>query len=159
MIILIFSTVLIITLVVGTLAGKKVKNVRDYYIAGGGTGAVLLTGTFLASNVSAALFLGATDVAAKTGYAFWCAYVPTSIGFLICLGYMGPAVRRLSRAREVFTFPDILCSRISSREKHIRLITALAIPVLYLPYVAAQLDGVASVLARIFKLDTLISSI
>jgi Na+/proline symporter len=118
-----------------------------------------LTGTFLASNVSAALFLGATDVAAKIGYAFWCAYVPTSIGFLLCLGYIGPAVRRLSQAQEVFTFPEILSARFSSRKNSLRLTAALAIPLLYLPYVAAQLDGVASVLDRILGLDSLVQSL
>ncbi len=159
MTVLVFVVVLALTLLVGALAGSKVHDIKGYYIAGGNVGPLLLTGTFLASNVSAALFLGATDVAAGVGYAFWCAYVPTAIGFLLCLGWMGPAVRRLARAREIFTFPEILGARFPSRAGPLRLLAALAIPALYLPYVAAQLDGVAAVLARILGLSEVAESV
>ncbi len=159
MTVVVFVAVLLITLMVGLFAGRGVHDARSYYVAGGKVGAVLLTGTFLASNVSAALFLGATDVTAGVGFAFWWAYVPTAVGFLLCLALIGPAVRRLARAREVFTFPDILGARFPSRAGPLRLITALSIPAIYLPYVAAQLDGVASVLSRILGLQDFAESL
>jgi len=155
----IFCAVLLATLLLGAFAGRGVKGPKDYYVAGAGNGPVLLVGTFVASNVSAALFLGATDVAAKVGYAFWCAFVPTAVGFLLCLGWIGPAVRRLAREREVYTFPEILSARFSSASGGLRLVAALAIPLLYLPYVAAQLDGIAAVLARILGLDGVAAAI
>ena len=34
----IFTTVLLVTLGVGALAGTRVRGARDYYVAGGGTG-------------------------------------------------------------------------------------------------------------------------
>jgi Na+/proline symporter len=149
----VFVGVLLVTLAVGAWAGARVRDPRDYYIAGGGVGATLLTGTFLASNVSAALFLGATDVAAQVGYAFWWAYVPTAAGFLLCLGLVGPAVHRLARAHEVLTFPEVLAARFPSRGRALRALAALAIPLLYLPYVAAQLDGVGAVIGRILGVE------
>ncbi|MHC4550548.1 MAG: sodium:solute symporter family protein [Planctomycetota bacterium] len=149
----VFVAVLVATLLLGAAAGRSVRDLKGYYVAGASAGPLLLIGTFLASNVSAALFLGATDMAAQVGYAFWCAYVPTAVGFLLCLGWIGPAVRRLARAREVFTFPEILGARFASRAGSLRLLAALLIPALYLPYVAAQLDGVAAVVARIFGLE------
>lgn len=152
MTIAVFALVLLATLALGTLAGRRVRDIRGYYVAGANAGTLLLVGTFMASNVSAALFLGATDMAARVGYAFWCAYVPTAVGFLLCLGWIGPAVRRLAAAREIYTFAEILGARFSSRAASLRLLAALAIPALYLPYVAAQLDGVAAVVARIFGL-------
>ncbi|MHC4136885.1 MAG: sodium:solute symporter family protein [Planctomycetota bacterium] len=149
----VFLVVLVATLLLGAVAGRRVRDLKGYYVAGANAGPLLLIGTFLASNVSAALFLGATNMAAQVGYAFWCAYVPTAVGFLLCLGWIGPAVRRLARAREIFTFPEILGARFASRSGSLRLLTALLIPALYLPYVAAQLDGVAAVVSRIFGLE------
>jgi Na+/proline symporter len=55
----VFSAVLLLSFTTGAAASFFIRNVSDYYVAGGRMPWYLLTGTFLASNVSAGLFLGA----------------------------------------------------------------------------------------------------
>jgi len=137
---------------IGAVAARSVKNVSDYYVAGARMPWYLLTGTFVASNVSAGLFLGATNMAGRHGYAVWCAYFSTSIGFVLGIGIVGVLVRRLSSQYEIYDFADILATRYSSRGGRIRLLTALFLPVIYIPLLAAQFIALTTIAANMFGL-------
>ncbi len=112
-----------------------------------------LTGTFVASNVSAGLFLGATNMTALHGYAMWCAYVTTSIGFLLSIAVVGVLVRRLASHYEILDFADILATRYCSRGKSVRAVTTLVLPIVYVPMLAAQFMGLATIAASIFDVS------
>lgn len=49
-----------IYIAVGTLAGRKVKNVDDYYVAGRRAPTILIVGSLVASFLSTGAFLGDT---------------------------------------------------------------------------------------------------
>ena len=51
---------IIIYMAVGNFAGKKVKNVNDYYVSGRNATTLLIAGTLFASMVSTNGFLGDT---------------------------------------------------------------------------------------------------
>ena len=70
---------------IGAFAVRRVKTLADYYVAGGSMPWYLLAGSFIAANASAALFLGATNVAGGVGYTFWCGYFTTATGILFAL--------------------------------------------------------------------------
>jgi Na+/proline symporter len=110
----------------------------------------LLTGTYVASNVSAGLFLGATNMAGHNGYAMWCAYVPTSVGFLIAIAGVGVMVRRLAERHEIYDFADILATRYCSRSTAIRTLSAVLLPIVYIPVLAAQFIALATIAATMF---------
>ena len=93
---IIFASLLGVSFLIGAVAARYVKNVADYYVAGARMPWYLLTATFVASNVSAGLFLGATNLAGLHGYAMWCSYFTTSIGFLLAIAVVGVLVRRLA---------------------------------------------------------------
>ena len=112
----------------------------------------LLTGTFVASNVSAGLFLGATNMAGQHGYAMWCSYFTTSIGFLLAIAVVGVLVRRLASHYEIYDFADILATRYCSRSGTIRVLTALFLPMIYIPLLAAQFIALATIAAATFGL-------
>jgi Na+/proline symporter len=149
---LIFASLLGVSFLIGAVAARYVKNVADYYVAGGRMPWYLLTATFVASNVSAGLFLGATNVAGQHGYAVWCSYFTTSIGFLVAIGVVGILVRRLADHYEIYDFADILAARYSSRGGAIRLLTAVFLPVVYIPLLAAQFIALTTIAAATFDL-------
>ncbi len=158
---IIFLGLLAASFVIGALASRSVKNVSDYYVAGGRMPWYLLTGTFVASNVSAGLFLGATNMAGRHGYAMWCAYFTTSIGFVLAISVVGVLVRRLASHYEIYDFADILATRYCSRGGTIRLLTAVLLPVIYIPLLAAQFIALTTIAANMFGLPyhTLLSGI
>ena len=137
---------------IGAIAARSVRNVSDYYVAGGRMPWYLLTGTFIASNASAGVFLGATNMAGKHGYAMWCAYFTTSIGFLLAIAVVGVLVRRLASHYEIYDFADILATRYSSRGGTIRLLTASFLPIVYIPALAAQFIALTTIAASMFGL-------
>lgn len=138
---------------IGAAASRFVKTIGDYYVAGARAPWYLLTGTFVASNVSAGLFLGATNVNGQHGYAMWCSYFTTSIGFLLSIGVVGVLVRRLACHFEVYDFADILAARYSSRRQSIRAVVAVILPLVYIPLLAAQFIALATIAGAIFGLS------
>ena len=138
---------------IGAFAVRRVKTLADYYVAGGSMPWYLLAGSFIAANASAALFLGATNVAGGVGYTFWCGYFTTATGILFAIGVVGVLVRRLSGQYEIYNFADILALRYQSREKTVRIITAVIVPLVYIPYIAAQFIGLAAITAAAFDFN------
>lgn len=148
----IFIGLLGISFLIGAVAARFVKNVSDYYVAGGRMPWYFLTGTFVASNVSAGLFLGATNMAGMHGYAMWCSYFPTSIGFVLAIAVVGVMVRRLASHYEIYDFADILATRYCSRGGAIRMLTAVFLPIIYIPLLAAQFIALTTIAASMFGL-------
>ena len=149
---IIFLAILGASFFIGALAGRFVQNLSDFYVAGGKQPWYLLTGTFVASNVSAGLFLGATNMTARHGYALWAAYFTTSIGFVLSIAFTGVLVRRLAQHYEIYDFADILAVRYSSREPALRVLTAAFLPIVYIPLLAAQFMALTTIAATMFGL-------
>ncbi|MBI4445406.1 MAG: sodium:solute symporter family protein [Acidobacteria bacterium] len=141
-----------ITLSLGWLAGRQIKSEADFHVAGRRMTWPVLTGSFLAANVSIGLFLGGTNMAGNIGYAFWCAYFTTSIGFLIAIGFVGVLVRRLAGRYKIYSFADFLATRYSSRKVAIRCAVGALMSLMFIPYMAAQLTGLAAITVSVFNL-------
>ena len=149
---ILFFTFLSISFLIGAVAARFVKNVSDFYVAGARMPWFFLAGTFIASNVSAGLFLGATNMTGEHGYTFWSAYFTTSIGYLLGIAFVGIMVKRLATQYEILNFADILVTRYSSRRQAIRILTTAVLPIVYIPLLAAQLIGLATIASGIFEL-------
>ena len=143
----IFVVVLGVSFGLGAIAARFVHNASDYYVAGARIPWYLLTGTFLASNVSAGLFLGATNMTGQHGYAIWSAYFTTNIGFFLAIAVVGVLIRRLADHYEIYNFGDILATRYSSRAGAVRAVTAVFLPVIYIPLLAAQFIAMSTIAA------------
>ena len=137
---------------IGSIASRYINNVSDYYVAGARMPWFLLVGTFVASNVSAGTFLGATNMSGSVGYALWAAFVPTSIGFVLGIAFVGVKVRRLAEKYEILDFADILAVRYNSKADWIRILTTLTLPLVYIPMLAAQLIGIGTIASGVFEL-------
>lgn len=142
---LLFTVFLGVSFLIGAFAARSIKNVSDYFVAGARMPWYFLTGTFIASNVSAGLFLGATNMNAHHGYAMWCAYFTTAIGFVLGIAVVGVLVRRLAGQHEIYDFSDILAVRYNSRPAAIRSVSTVVLPIVYVPMLAAQLIALATI--------------
>lgn len=150
--VILYSAFLVSSLVIGIYAGRRIHNKRDYHIAGGQIPWYVLCGTFAASNTSAGLFLGATDMASINGYALWSAFVPTSLGFFGAMAVVGVLVKRLGSQYEIYDFADILAVRYPNHRQPIRMVIGLLLPVVYIPTLAAQFIALTAISASIFEL-------
>lgn len=148
----VFLLVLGVSFLLGAAASRFVKNIADYYVAGARMPWYFLTGTFLASNVSAGLFLGATNMTGLHGYTFWFSYVSTSIGFALAIAVVGVLVRRMANHYEIYDYADILATRYSSREGAIRTLTAGILPIIYVPLLSAQFIAMATIVSATLNL-------
>jgi sodium/proline symporter len=147
-----FIAFLGISFLIGALASRSVKSVSDYFVAGARMPWFFIVGTFVASNVSAGLFLGATNMTAVHGYAMWCAYFTTSIGFVLGIAVVGVLVRRLASHYEIYDFADILATRYCSHPNAVRALTTAVVPIVYIPLLAAQLIGLATIAGSMLDL-------
>lgn len=147
---LIFVFLLGASFFLGAIASRFVKSESEYYVAGRRMPWYLLTGTFLASNVSAGLFLGATNMTGHFGYTMWCAYFTTSIGFVLAISVSGVLVRRMADHYEIYDFADILATRYSSQDGAVRVLTATILPVIYIPLLAAQFIALTTIASSMF---------
>ncbi len=147
---LVFSIFLLMSFFIGALAARSISGISDFFVAGAKMPWYFLTGTFVASNVSAGLFLGATNMAGKHGYAVYSSFFTTAIGYLISIAVVGIFVRRLSKYYGVYDFADILATRYVSHAKIIRAITTVVLPIVYIPLLAAQFIALASISESIF---------
>ncbi len=149
----IFVSLLGASFLIGAIASRFVKSESEYYVAGKRMPWYLLTGTFVASNVSAGLFLGATNMTGRFGYTMWCAYFTTSIGFVLAISVVGVLVRRMSDHYEILDFADILATRYASRRGAVRVLTAVILPIIYIPLLAAQFIALTTIASSMFGLS------
>ena len=105
-------TSVIVYLVIGHFAGRRVKGVDDYYVAGRNAPTLLVVGTLIASFLSTAAFLGETGFVYQ-GYAgvMFILIAINLLGYVIGALYFGRFIRR-SRA---LTVAEYFGKRFNSR--------------------------------------------
>ena len=145
-----YTLFLVVSLAMGVVASRRVRGLRDFYIAGGQMPWYLLCGTFIASNVSAGLFLGGTNMTGRHGYTLWCSYATTSIGYVFAIGVVGVMVKRLAANHDLYDFADVLAARYPSRRNGIRVFSAIILPIIYIPTLAAQFIGLSAISASLY---------
>ncbi|MDX1500506.1 MAG: sodium:solute symporter family protein [Woeseiaceae bacterium] len=132
---------LVVYIAIGNYAGRKVKHLADYYVAGRNAPTFLIVGTLVASVVSTNSFLG--DVGfAYSGYAIPLV-INTALGLM---GYVLGALffgRYIRRAR-ANTVPEFFGNRFVSRR--VRVFTALTVILGAGGYLIAVTQGVAMVI-------------
>lgn len=159
MIMFIFIVTFIVIVGMGYLTSRGVKTLNAFTVADKSVSWWMLLATFTAANVSAGMYLGATNLAGKIGYASWCFTWPTCAGWLIIFGFTGILMYRFAKNHEIFTIPDFFAERFPSRATGVRAISALIIPIAYIPYMTAQLVAIGGIAQAVFGLNYHISVI
>jgi len=133
---------LLIYIVVGNYAGRKIRNLDDYMVAGRNAPTILIVGTLVASTISTGSFIGDTGFVYQgytTSQIF--GFVPIAVvGFTIGGLFFG---RYLRRSR-VHTLAEFFGNRFAS--PRLRMLAALTMVIGMGAYLLAVNQGVAIVI-------------
>jgi sodium/proline symporter len=133
---------LLILLVIGAVASRRMKDLRDYYAGGKRFGFWAAAFSSRATGESAWLLLGLTGMGAAIGaQALW-VVVGEVLGvagawLLLCRRF-----KRLTDRYDSITIPDYLESRLRDTTHRIRLVAAFTLVVFVTIYVSAQIDAI-----------------
>ena len=135
-IVLLYLSVLI---AIGFLASRRVKNLRDYFVAGKKLGFLAVAFSARATGESAWLLLGLTGMGAAVGLkAFW-VVLGEVLGVAFAWIFMARRFKRLTNQYDSVTIPDYLESRFQDKSHRLRLVSAATLVIFVTIYVSAQI--------------------
>lgn len=139
---------LILFIVIGVLAGRRVKDTNDYYVAGRRAPAVLIVGSLIASFLSTGAFLGDTG---EVYGGFFMGIVIVGIlqasGYVYGAGFFGKYIRR----SQVNTVPEYFGVRFDSRR--VRILASCTLLVAVTAYLLSAIQGVSTLMSTITGLE------
>jgi Na+/proline symporter len=135
---------LLIYVVVGNYAGRKVKHLEDYFVAGRRAPTLLIVGTLIASVNSTGLFIGEVGFSYSGYLGMMILGLPlTSIGYILGAIYFGRFLRR-SRVLTVAEFFGV-----RFRSQRVRTAAGVTLIIGIGGYLMVVTHGVAIVLGQI----------
>ncbi|MEM9834798.1 MAG: sodium/proline symporter [Bacteroidota bacterium] len=130
-----------ILLLIGVLAARQVKDIKDYYVGGKKLGYWVVAFSSRATGSSAWVLLGLSGMGAIWGvFAYW-VVIGTVSGVAISWFVMGKPFKRLTDHFDSITIPDYLESRFQATSHRLRLVAAIALTFFVTIYVSAQIDA------------------
>lgn len=139
---------IILFIIIGVVAGKKVNDTNDYYVAGRRAPVILIVGSLVASFLSTGAFMGDTG---EVYSGFFMGIVIVGIlqasGYVYGAGLFGKYIRRA----KVNTVPEYFGSRSSSNR--IRKLASISLMVAVTAYLLSAIQGVATLMTSITGLD------
>lgn len=144
---ILFLTIIFLTLMITYLSAKKTKNASEFYTAGGGLTAwqngLAVAGDFM----SAASFLGITGAIALIGFDGFYMSIGNLVAFLFLLYLVSEPLRNLGK----YTVADMITTRFHS--KKVRGVAALNTLVISIFYMIAQLVGAGGLIKLLLGID------
>lgn len=149
----IISLYAILIVVVGIIGMRRTHSFQDFLLGGRKIGPWMTAFTYGTAYFSAVLFIG---FAGKIGWGFgysglWIALGNALIGVLGVWWLIGPRIRRVTEEMDVQTMPGFLERRYDS--PFLKLFSALAIFVFFIPYSSAVFIGLSYLFRSTFNLD------
>lgn len=140
---------IIVYIIIGNYAGKKVKDVDDYYVSGRNAPTLLIAGTLFASMMSTNGFLGDTAWVYSGNFSLiMIMNIFTSAGYVIGPIFFGRYIRRA----EALTMPAYFGERFNSRkiQSFAGFTTVIALTV----YLVAVTKGTAYIMEELTGFST-----
>jgi Na+/proline symporter len=136
----------VVYIAVGNYAGRKVKHLEDYFVAGRQAPTLLIVGTLVASFLSTNTFLGETGMAYSNWAGAWLIFPPIAVaGYVLGALFFGRYLRR-SRA---LTVGDFFGRRFDRR---VQVVAGVTIIVGLGGYLLAVTQGAAMLLEQLTPL-------
>ena len=130
-----------VLLLLGVLASRRMKDVKDYFAGGKSLGFWAVAFSARATGESAWLLLGLTGLGAAIGVrAFW-VVLGEVLGVVGAWMLMSRRFHRLTQRYDAITIPDYLEARFRDDDKSLRIVSAGALVVFVTIYVSAQIDA------------------
>jgi sodium/proline symporter len=135
---------LVILLLIGAAASRRMKDLRDYYAGGKRFGFWAAAFSSRATGESAWLLIGLTGMGAAVGaQALWIV-VGEVLGVAAAWILLCTRFKNLTDRYDSITIPDYLESRLRDTKHHIRLVAAFTLVVFVTIYVSAQIHAIGT---------------
>ena len=143
---------ILVYLVVGNYAGRKVKHLEDYFVAGRQAPTLLIVGTLVASLMSTNAFLGETGM----GYSGYGSLI-VIVTALNVLGYVAGAVYfgRFLRRSQALTVAEYFGRRFDSHR--VRMVAGITIIIGVSGYLMAVTQGASLILSEVTEMPYRVS--
>lgn len=139
---------IVVFVVIGIVAGKKVKDTNDYYVAGRRAPVILIVGSLIASFLSTGAFMGDTG---EVYSGFFMGIVIVGIlqasGYVYGAGLFGKYIRRA----KVNTVPEYFGMRFNS--KRLQKLASVTLMVAVFAYLLSAIQGVSTLITQIAGID------
>jgi sodium/proline symporter len=142
-----------ILFLIGILASRRVKSMSDYYLGGKKMGFWAIAFSARATGESGWLLIGLTGMGAMVGYSGYWVVVGELLGVFISWQFMAKRFKRRSDEYEAITIPDYLQSHFKSSTNSLRIISASALVVFVVIYVASQMDVTGIAFESLLNID------
>ncbi len=139
---------MVLFIVIGVFAGRKVETINDYYVAGRKAPVILIVGSLIASFLSTGAFLGDTG---EVYSGFFMGI--TIVGILQASGYVYGAnlFGKYIRRAKVNTVPEYFDKRFDS--PRLRKLAAITVIVAVSAYLLSAIQGVSTLMTTLTGLD------
>tara|TARA_R110002072_G_C7914604_1_gene530596 strand:- start:243 stop:1736 length:1494 start_codon:yes stop_codon:yes gene_type:complete len=139
--IIVLSIYVAILFLIGIMASRRVKSMSDYYLGGKNMSFWAVAFSARATGESGWLLLGLTGMGAMAGYSGYWVVAGELLGVFISWQFMAKRFKKLSDKYKSITIPDYLQSHFKSSTNSLRIISASALVIFVVIYVASQMDA------------------
>jgi sodium/proline symporter len=130
-----------VLLVIGAVASRRMKDMRDYFAGGKDLGFLGIAFSARATGESAWLLLGLTGMGALVGVkGFWVVFGEV-LGVSLAWLLMARRFKRLTDRYDSITIPDYLESRFRDHAQVLRRVAAIGLTIFVTIYVSAQIHA------------------
>ena len=138
--IIVLACYVLILFLIGIFASRRVKSMSDYYVGGKNMGFWAVAFSARATGESGWLLIGLTGMGAMAGYSAYWVVLGELLGVFISWQFMAKLFKRRSDSYKSITIPDYLQSHFKSKTNTLRIISASALVIFVVIYVASQMD-------------------
>lgn len=140
---------LVLCIAVGIWALRRTRSTRDFFMAGRDLGIVVTGLAVFSSTLSGFGFVGGPGLVYRMGISSLWMVVCSTIGFVLAFYLLAKRLRLFAELRESISLPDAVAARY--RSESTRFLTALAILLGVMGYLATQILAMATVLKDILE--------
>ena len=140
---------LAVCIAVGLWALRRTKSTRDFFMAGRDLGIIVTALAVFSSTLSGFGFVGGPGLVYRMGLSSLWMVVCASVGYVIAFYLLGKRLRLFAELRDSISLPDVVAARY--RSEWSRLLTAIAILLGVMGYLATQILAMATVLQDILR--------
>ena len=134
---------------VGIWALRRTHSTRDFFMAGRDLGIIVTGLAVFSSTLSGFGFVGGPGLVYRMGMSSLWMVVCASVGYVLAFYLLAKRLRLFAELRESITLPDAVAARYRSEAS--RFLTALAILLGVMGYLATQILAMATVLQDILQ--------
>jgi SSS family solute:Na+ symporter len=141
---------------VGLIAGRRVQNTSDFFVAGRRLGPGLIFATLLAANIGAGSTMGAAELGYSDGLSAWWWVGSAGLGSLVLAFWVGPKLRGVAARHDLRTVGDYLEHRYGPQ---VRVLISVLLWAGGLSLLAGQLVAMGIVIAAVTGIDPRLGSV